>query len=476
MELADSRGPARCRRAGTSTPDVYARERERVFAREWLLFGRESQLPKPGDALAETIAGWPLFVVRAPRTARCAASTTCAATAPARSSGRAPSAAACCAASTTAGCTTRRRGSGVRPTSATRSTSTRPPSRSRRCASTSWRGFVFVNLDPRRAAPRARRWRPSPAAAAQVPDSSRATLRGAREPRARVQLEDLRRELPRGLPRPLPPPRAPPRDRREGLPRRGRRRLRAPLRAAAPERRREPVYEGFWAWLAPNVGAQRLRRGPERRAHACRPARRRCDRVPLLLPRPARRARPSARPRSRCARASPTRTGASARRCSATCAPACTSGPALAAPRERRVRLPGADPRGPRRGLTPARVLAGDAARAGSAPRLEGRRAFGKQRRLELEVVEHLRGHPRARRRRPPRAPSRRSAAPGRRGARRPPAWTRSGGRPCELRVRDGEARVARAARRCRRAQRDEERAVAEVEASRFAPCCRPSA
>ena len=44
---------------------VYARERERVFAREWLLFGHESQLPEPGDALAETIAGWPLFVRRA---------------------------------------------------------------------------------------------------------------------------------------------------------------------------------------------------------------------------------------------------------------------------------------------------------------------------------------------------------------------------------------------------------------------------
>jgi choline monooxygenase len=47
-------------------PDVFARERERVFAREWLLFGCEGQLPDPGDALAETIAGWPLFVVRAP--------------------------------------------------------------------------------------------------------------------------------------------------------------------------------------------------------------------------------------------------------------------------------------------------------------------------------------------------------------------------------------------------------------------------
>jgi choline monooxygenase len=47
-------------------PAVYARERERVFAREWLLFGCEGQLPAPGDALADTVAGWPLFVVRGP--------------------------------------------------------------------------------------------------------------------------------------------------------------------------------------------------------------------------------------------------------------------------------------------------------------------------------------------------------------------------------------------------------------------------
>lgn len=47
-------------------PTRYQRERERIFAREWLWFGHESQLRRPGDALAETIAGWPLFVVRDP--------------------------------------------------------------------------------------------------------------------------------------------------------------------------------------------------------------------------------------------------------------------------------------------------------------------------------------------------------------------------------------------------------------------------
>jgi phenylpropionate dioxygenase-like ring-hydroxylating dioxygenase large terminal subunit len=47
-------------------PEVYARERERLFAREWLLFGHEDELPAPGDARAESLAGWPIFLVRGP--------------------------------------------------------------------------------------------------------------------------------------------------------------------------------------------------------------------------------------------------------------------------------------------------------------------------------------------------------------------------------------------------------------------------
>jgi choline monooxygenase len=45
-------------------PSCYARERERIFAREWLLVGHESQLPQAGDAMAETLAGWPVLLVR----------------------------------------------------------------------------------------------------------------------------------------------------------------------------------------------------------------------------------------------------------------------------------------------------------------------------------------------------------------------------------------------------------------------------
>jgi choline monooxygenase len=63
MELAHARAlPA----TWYVDPAVYALERQRIFGREWLLFGCEAQIPEPGDALAGAIAGWPLFVVRGP--------------------------------------------------------------------------------------------------------------------------------------------------------------------------------------------------------------------------------------------------------------------------------------------------------------------------------------------------------------------------------------------------------------------------
>src|SRR5215469_666641 len=42
----------------------YARERERIFSRSWLLIGHESQFTKAGSVVAVTVAGFPLFVVR----------------------------------------------------------------------------------------------------------------------------------------------------------------------------------------------------------------------------------------------------------------------------------------------------------------------------------------------------------------------------------------------------------------------------
>ena len=45
-------------------PAVFERERQEIFAREWLLFGRSDQLPNPGDFRAAEIVGYPVIVVR----------------------------------------------------------------------------------------------------------------------------------------------------------------------------------------------------------------------------------------------------------------------------------------------------------------------------------------------------------------------------------------------------------------------------
>lgn len=45
-------------------PDRFARERERIFAREWMCVGREEELPGPGDYLLLDIAGERLLLVR----------------------------------------------------------------------------------------------------------------------------------------------------------------------------------------------------------------------------------------------------------------------------------------------------------------------------------------------------------------------------------------------------------------------------
>ncbi len=47
-------------------PDVLERERDRIFAREWLCPGRAADIPGPGDYLTFSINDQPLFVVRGP--------------------------------------------------------------------------------------------------------------------------------------------------------------------------------------------------------------------------------------------------------------------------------------------------------------------------------------------------------------------------------------------------------------------------
>jgi choline monooxygenase len=45
-------------------PDIWERERRAIFGREWLMIGRDAELPDPGAYLTETVAGWPIFVIR----------------------------------------------------------------------------------------------------------------------------------------------------------------------------------------------------------------------------------------------------------------------------------------------------------------------------------------------------------------------------------------------------------------------------
>lgn len=45
-------------------PTIWEKERVAIFGREWLMVGRAGELPEPGSYLTETIAGWPIFVIR----------------------------------------------------------------------------------------------------------------------------------------------------------------------------------------------------------------------------------------------------------------------------------------------------------------------------------------------------------------------------------------------------------------------------
>lgn len=48
-----------------TSPEIFALEQERLFARTWLFLGHASQVPKPGDFITAEIAGRPLILVRA---------------------------------------------------------------------------------------------------------------------------------------------------------------------------------------------------------------------------------------------------------------------------------------------------------------------------------------------------------------------------------------------------------------------------
>jgi choline monooxygenase len=43
---------------------IWSQERRAIFGREWLMIGREAEVPEPGGYLTENIAGSPIFVIR----------------------------------------------------------------------------------------------------------------------------------------------------------------------------------------------------------------------------------------------------------------------------------------------------------------------------------------------------------------------------------------------------------------------------
>ncbi|HEV2037049.1 MAG TPA: hypothetical protein VGQ96_00460, partial [Candidatus Eremiobacteraceae bacterium] len=47
-----------------TSPNIFAREAEKIFARRWLFVGREEQLQKPGDYFLANPANESLIIVR----------------------------------------------------------------------------------------------------------------------------------------------------------------------------------------------------------------------------------------------------------------------------------------------------------------------------------------------------------------------------------------------------------------------------
>ena len=46
------------------SPEMYARERERIFCREWFCVGRETDVPNPGDSKVLDVLGESILLVR----------------------------------------------------------------------------------------------------------------------------------------------------------------------------------------------------------------------------------------------------------------------------------------------------------------------------------------------------------------------------------------------------------------------------
>ena len=184
------------RRARYTEPAVFERERWPIFGSSWVHIAYDHQLRRTGDYVAENLAGWPIFVRRNDDGAS-SGSTTCARTVPARSCGTAKAIRPIWSAATTAG------------RSATPAGCSTPATSVATCPSAwtctpiqvdSWRGMVFVCLDPD--VPPLHEWlgdfpdEVAHVAARVVP------LPQPQRSQRRLQLEDLRRQLHGGLPPP----------------------------------------------------------------------------------------------------------------------------------------------------------------------------------------------------------------------------------------------------------------------------------
>src|SRR2546421_4751467 len=46
------------------SPEIFAEEQQKIFAKRWLLVGHQSQIPKPGDYFIQQVIGESLIVIR----------------------------------------------------------------------------------------------------------------------------------------------------------------------------------------------------------------------------------------------------------------------------------------------------------------------------------------------------------------------------------------------------------------------------
>jgi len=239
-------------------PAVFEAERRAVFAREWLFLAHASELSEPGDCFAETLAGWPVFAVRGRDGEIRAFHNVCRH----RAGPIAPEGAARCRVLRCAyhGWVYGDRGELLRTPEFGEAEAFDPADFSLfPLATSTWRGFVFVNLDPE-AAPLARALGRLPALAADLPLESLRPSGGRVSHPLRCNWKTYVENYLEGYHVPYLHPTL----HREIVTKEYR--VEAAERVVThhvPPRPRvaDPVYEGLWAWVVPNVAFNFYGRG-----------------------------------------------------------------------------------------------------------------------------------------------------------------------------------------------------------------------